>query len=86
MMIRSLFEIFIHSSLPGNEITLTCDECFVVMEFFVDLVLEDLSLDEIKKPLLRHIDHCPDCREHHFQRLREMEEQWIQRRNAHRPP
>lgn len=79
MAVRSLFEILIQSSKPGEETTLTCDECFVVMEYFVELALEGFTLEEIKKPLLKHIDHCPDCREHHLQKIRDLEEQWIQR-------
>jgi Protein of unknown function (DUF3179) len=35
MVIRSLLEIFIHSSYPGKEITLNCDECFFVLDFFM---------------------------------------------------
>lgn len=85
MALRSLFEIFIRSSKSGKEITLTCDECFLVMEYFVELVLEGVTLDEIKKPLLKHIAHCPDCEEHHLGRLREMEEQRVQSQNTQRP-
>ena len=85
MALRSLFEIFIRSSKPGKEYTLTCDECFAVMEYFVELVLEGFTLDEIKKPLLKHIAHCPDCQEHHLGRLREIEEQWVQSQNTQGP-
>ena len=77
-VLRSLLEIFIHSSAPGKEITLNCDECFIVMEYFVELAMEGLLLEAIKEPLLNHIDHCPDCQEHHLQRLKEMEDQWKQ--------
>ena len=49
MAVRSLFEILIQSSKPGEETTLTCDECFVVMEYFVELALEGFTLEEIKK-------------------------------------
>lgn len=76
MVIRSLLEIFIHSSSSGKDITLNCDECFIVMEYFVELALDGFTLDEIKKPLLKHIKHCPDCQEHHLQRLSELEAQW----------
>lgn len=85
MVIRSLFEILIRSSMPGNDITLTCDECFVVMEYFADLVFDDVSLDDIRTTLIKHIKHCPDCREHHLQRLREIEEQWQQNKNSQWP-
>ena len=82
MALRSLFEIFIQSSMPGKDTSLTCDECFAVMEYFVELVSEGFTLDEIKKPLLKHIAHCPDCQEHHLGRLSEMEEQWVQSQNT----
>ena len=76
--IRSLLEIFIDSSAPGKEVNLNCDECFTLMKYFVDLALEGIFLDDIKRPLLKHIDHCPDCQEHHLQRLTEIEDQWKQ--------
>lgn len=85
MILRSLFEILIQSSMPGKETTLTCDECFVVLEYFVDLALEGFTLEEIKKPLLKHIDHCPECQEHHLGRLREIEEHWMQSQNPGKP-
>lgn len=82
MVIRTLLEIFVRSSSPGVEITLNCEECFIVMEYFVDLALDGLSLDKVKTPLLRHINHCPDCQEHHLQRLTEMEAWWRQIQQA----
>ena len=48
------------------------------MKNFVELALEGLSLDDIKGPLLKHIDPCPDCQEHHLERLKEMKDQWKQ--------
>ena len=75
-----MLEIFIHSSTTGHTITLNCDECFIVMEYFVELALEGCTFDEIKNALVNHLNHCPDCQEHqlhHLQRLREIEEQWV---------
>lgn len=82
MGIRSLFEIFMNTSLPGNAITLNCDECFVVMEYFIELAEEGLTIEDIKKPLLKHLAHCPDCREHHLQRISELEGQWKRNQNS----
>ena len=84
--IRSLLEIFIHSSSPGEEITLNCDECFSMMEFFVDPGLEGVSMEDVKKALRQHINHCPDCREHHLQRLQELEDHWQQVQDLKRLP
>lgn len=63
--IRSLLEIFIRSSELGNTIALNCDKCFVVMEYYVELALEGCTLEERKKALVNHMNHCPDCREDH---------------------
>lgn len=78
MVIRSLFQIFIRSSSSGVEVSLNCDECFVVMEYFVDLALEGIPQERIKQALLQHINHCPDCKEHHIKRLKELEDQMNQ--------
>jgi hypothetical protein len=82
MSIRSLLEIFIRSSAPGHTITLNCDECFIVMEYFVELALEGCTFDEIKNAPVNHMNHCPDCQEHHLQRLREIEEQFVSSQNT----
>ncbi|MBE0411891.1 MAG: hypothetical protein IBX69_19350 [Anaerolineales bacterium] len=75
---RSLYEILVYASLSGNEVTLTCDECFLIMEYLVDLAREGWPLDDIKKALFKHTNHCPDCYEHHLKRLKELEQQWHQ--------
>jgi hypothetical protein len=82
MSIRSLLEIFIRSSAPGHTITLNCDECFIVMEYFVELALEGCTFDDIKNVLVDHMNHCLDCQEHHLQRLREIEEQFVSSQNT----
>lgn len=78
MVIQPLLEIFIRSSSPGKETTLNCDECFLVMEYFVELALEGVPQDEIKSALLKHLEKCPDCQKHHMQRLESLESQWKQ--------
>lgn len=81
MLNRPLFEIFSLSPTAESDITLTCDDCFAILDYFVDLVIDGFTLEEIKKPLLHHMNHCPDCREHYLQRINEIEEQLKQRRN-----
>jgi hypothetical protein len=75
---RSIYEILLQASAPGNEITLSCDECFILMEYLADLNGVALSPDAIKKALLKHFDHCPGCYQHHLKRLNELTEKWNQ--------
>jgi hypothetical protein len=38
---------------------LTCDECFAIMEFYTDLLVQ-VGLDLFPE-VLEHLERCPDC-------------------------
>jgi hypothetical protein len=50
--------------------TLTCDECFAVMEYYAELLAQggEALLPEIRK----HLDNCPSCRMEHHAALRRL--------------
>ena len=60
---------------------MTCDECFAIMEQLADEAIEGLDSEMIHHAIQRSIAHCPDCTEHHQQRLAELESEivlWMQ--------
>jgi hypothetical protein len=70
---RPIWQILIAVMDSSKSVNLNCDECFVVMEYMVDqavLGADKLFLEEIVE---RHLENCPDCREHHMKRIRELE-------------
>lgn len=71
-MTRPLWEILAASS-SKDDTELACDECFAVLEYLADEATEGANLQVLLQTARRHLVHCPDCREHHEQRLSRLE-------------
>lgn len=69
---RSLWEILLAAE-SNNPRELTCDECFTIIEYLADELASGIDLQTIKRAAQRHLTRCPDCRQHHERRLREIE-------------
>jgi predicted anti-sigma-YlaC factor YlaD len=57
----------------GAQMPLNCDECFVVLEYLAEVAVYGATEKNLRMAVHRHLDQCPDCREHHLQRLAELE-------------
>jgi hypothetical protein len=68
----------------GENIVLTCDECFTILEYLAEEAAEGADLQTLQKAAQHHLTHCPDCRAHHLKRLIELEAQLATRRNLPR--
>jgi len=79
--LRPLWEILVLARTPGTGITLNCDECFVVMEYLSASPLAEAELERVRGLIQEHLQHCPDCREHHEKKLKELEQYWRQSRS-----
>jgi hypothetical protein len=73
---RSLWEILTIARQPGQEVILDCDECFTLLDYLADMTIDYESVEVIRATVKNHLKHCPDCREHHLKKLREIEERW----------
>jgi hypothetical protein len=73
-MVRALWQILIEIAKPVRTALLDCDECFYYLEYMSEMVVvideELITLEALR----RHVENCPGCREHHLQRIRELEE------------
>jgi hypothetical protein len=45
------------------------------LEYLADSAVAGADPDRLRRSARRHLAHCPDCREHHLRRLRELEAQ-----------
>jgi len=69
---------------PDNHQDLTCDECFALLEYLVEISADDVapqnpaSVNRLQEIAKTHVAACPNCREHHLKRLQELE--------SHLPP
>jgi|SRR3990172_2767646 len=73
-MLRPFWQILLEMLNPGKTVTLNCDECFLYLEYMIDQALPGEEIDTLKEAIRNHIDHCPDCNEHHLLRIQELEE------------
>ena len=73
---RSLWQILVAFKDRNQSAGLTCDESFRYMEHIVEEATPVISHERARKMLeavQAHHSICPDCREHHFRRLKSME-------------
>ena len=57
----------------ARNLALTCDECFAVLEYIAIQAQNGADVNTLKVAIRRQLEMCPDCREHHLERLRELE-------------
>lgn len=70
-MAASLWRILL--KLEETGVALTCDECFVILEFLADQAINGADMVQLLASVERHLARCPECYEHHLQRLHELE-------------
>jgi predicted anti-sigma-YlaC factor YlaD len=79
-MLTPLWQILLKLSPNHRKSTITCDECFTVLEFLSELIdtkvinIDQTNIVSLDRAVHKHMEHCPHCREHHLQRLQELEE------------
>lgn len=69
---RPLWEILLAAE-SGNPCELTCEECLAVIAYLADALASEADPQSVTRAARRHLAHCPDCRQHHARRLRELE-------------
>ena len=70
---RPFWQILIIAAQHGAYVPLNCDECFQILEFLADEAVRGVEERYLVRAVRNHLDRCPECREHHLQRLREIE-------------
>ena len=57
---------------------LACDECFAALEYLAELLNADVDPKDLWHAAQRHLARCPDCREHHQQRIHALEARLVE--------
>lgn len=73
---RPFWRILVLAAENGAQVPLNCDECFLILEYLAEAAAYGADERYLRQVVRRHIECCPDCREHHLQRLNELEEKW----------
>ena len=70
-----LWQILLRSTNSGDDVTLNCDDCFLILEYLAE-THHEIGVDaEILRTIAnKHLSCCPDCRQYHLQRLEQLEE------------
>ena len=70
---RPLWKLLIVFSEPKPTDELNCDECFNVLQHLAGEAAKGLEEKYLREAMQRHLEHCPDCREHHLSLLGDIE-------------
>lgn len=69
----SLWRVLLKLTSRRADATLTCDECFLLLDYLADQAANGADADRLLRTARQHLARCPRCREQHLQRLRELE-------------
>lgn len=61
-MARPLWQLLINHADFGRELSLSCDECFTIMDFFADQLVSGADPTSLRPSIKQHLSNCPDCR------------------------
>lgn len=64
-MSRALWQLLLQD--PSD---LTCDECFVLMEYYAETLAS--GGEDLFSEIAKHLEGCPDCRLQHQEALRDL--------------
>ena len=70
---RPLWQILISFTERSQPVSLNCDECFHYMEHLAEEAIAGADQDTLQEAIKDHLTNCPDCQEHHLQRLEQLE-------------
>lgn len=83
-MSRPLWKILLKLSQMPSEAHLTCDECYVILDYLADAAAHATTQDQLYQMARQHLARCPGCREQYLARLRELERKLDARSPKHK--
>ena len=72
-MSRSLWQLLIETRNIKDNIHLTCDECFMLLEYDADLLVAGSRFDELQPAIRNHLALCSECQVELADRLEKLE-------------
>lgn len=73
-MSAQLWELLLKIEKFEPDQTLTCMECFSIIELLVVGVELGIEIERLEQLLRKHLAHCPGCQEQITERLKELED------------
>ncbi len=72
-MSRSLWQLLIQAPNLKDDIHLTCNECFTLLEYDADLLVAGAHFDELQPAIRNHLALCSECQVEMAARLEKLE-------------
>lgn len=72
-MSRPLWQLLIETRNLKDNMHLTCDECFMVLEYDADLLVAGAHFDELQTAIRNHLALCSECQVELADRLEKLE-------------
>ena len=72
-MSRSLWQLLIQMRALKDDMHLTCDECFMLLEYDSDLLVAGVHFDELETAIRNHLALCSECQVELADRLEKLE-------------
>ncbi len=72
-MSRSLWQLLIETRNIKDDMHLTCDECFMLLEYDADLLVAGAHFDELQTAIRNHLALCSECQVELADRLEKLE-------------
>ncbi len=61
-MSRPLWQLLMDFNEAQKAQKLSCDECFMILEFYADQLASGADPTVLQPSLKQHLAHCPNCR------------------------
>ncbi len=73
-MARPLWQLLIELKSHQKDSRISCEECFMVLEYYADQLTAGADPKALHQPVLNHLARCPDCRAKFAIWLQQMED------------
>jgi hypothetical protein len=68
---EDLWKVLLQATANGTS-SLSCDECFVLMDHLSDLLAGGYSLQAVLPLAEKYLERCPNCQDEYVQDLQEL--------------
>jgi hypothetical protein len=58
---RPLWQLLLLTQDSRKSVQLTCEECFALLEYDVDLLVDSAAINEIRPAIIYHLSLCSEC-------------------------
>jgi hypothetical protein len=60
-MTKPLWQTLIKSALETEEVEISCQECYELLDEYADLLIAGAAPCQVLTLVKQHLRHCPDC-------------------------